>query len=349
MNRHRRSLSAHQPSRRPATGRPSSFALRPFALSTCVLSLALVALATPARAFDATSVTLLSQAWPAGTESRIDDIGRGVGVVFSPDLSVRNNCRFYEALGFSCFQDANWENVLDALHRHNVLYPENRIHTLILETHGTNGNGAKLQISYTPTADRSYISAGALQQRLEPEGIDYVIISACNSGRLLRPEIYARLDPYNGDKLFLPPTCGIVDATEDFDAGRNSVTIVRPAESHIETTLVGRLAELAPATRRALLASAKAKGIKLPKEFAVSDLMVQMLTRDPRLRLVANSSVEEMSKEILTQDRSEANFKHFVSYLNRVSLHDSRGAAVPTAKTAAKRKKGAAGLKRAAR
>src|SRR5260221_6784120 len=355
MNRHRLNLSAFQPSSLRRRGRPSPFSPSPFALQAAPSPFALAAalavicfaLAMPARAFDATSVALLGQAWPAGTETRIDDIGRGVGVVFSPDLSVRNNCTFYEALGFACFQDANWENVLDALHRHNVLYPESRIHTLILETHGTNGNGAKLQISYAPTADRSYISAGALQQRLEPEGVDYVIISACNSGRLLRPEIYARLDPYNGDKLFLPPTCGIVDATDDFDAGRNSVTIVRPAESHIETTLVGRVAELAPATRRALLASAKAKGIKLPREFAVSDLMVQMLTRDRHLELVANTPVEEMSKVILTQNRSEANFKKFVSYMKTVALRDSRGAA-PLVKTAT-RKKGAAGVKRAAK
>ncbi len=317
-------------------------------LSALVCAALCLGLAAPARAFDDTSLALLAHAWPAGTGARIDDIGRGVGVVFSPDLSVRNNCRFYEALGFACFQDANWETVLDDLHRHNVLYPENRIHTLILETHGTNGNGAKLQISYSPTADRSYISVGALQQRLEPEGIDYVIISACNSGRLLRPEIYARLDPYNGDKLFLPPTCGIVDATDDFEAGRNVVTIVRPAESHIETTLVGRIAELAPATRRALLASAKAKGIKLPREFAISDLMVQMLTRDRRLKLVANTPVEEMSKEILTQDRSEENFKKFVTYMTAAGIRDSRGAA-PAAKTAAARRKAATGAKRASR
>lgn len=295
----------------------------------------LLALAMPALAFDDTSLRLLSHAWPAGTGPRIDDIGRGVGVVFSPDLSVRNNCRFYEALGFACFQDANWNSVLDDVHRHNALYPEQRIHTLILETHGTNGNGAKLQVSYAPTSDRSYISVGALQERLEPEGIDYVIISACNSGRLLRPEIYARLDPYNGDKLFLPPTCGIVDASDDFDAERSSVTIVRPAESHIETTLVGRVAELAPATRRALVASAKAKGIKLPKEFAISDMMVQMLTRDARVKLVAGTAVEEMSKVILAQDRSEQNFKKFVSYLNKVS---PRPATVTAAKATPKKK-----------
>lgn len=303
----------------------------------------LLTLALPALAFDDTSLRLLSHAWPSGTTPRIDDIGRGVGVVFSPDLSVRNNCRFYEALGFACFQDADWNSVLDDLHRHNALYPEQRIHTLILETHGTNGNGAKLQVSYAPTSDRSYISVGALQERLEPEGIDYVIISACNSGRLLRPEIYARLDPYNGDKLFLPPTCGIVDASDDFEADRSSVTIVRPAESHIETTLVGRIAELAPATRRALAASAKEKGIKLPKEFAISDMMVQMLTRDARVKLVAGTAVEEMSKVILAQDRSEQNFKKFVFYLNKVSPRP----AVVTASKAAPKKKAVSPVKRA--
>ncbi len=75
--------------------------------------------------------------------------------------------------------------------------------------------------------------------------------------------------------------------------------------------------------------------------------MVQMLTRDRHLKLVANTPVEEMSKVILTQDRSEANFKKFVSYMKTVALRDSRGAA-PAVKTAT-RKKGAAGVKRAAK
>jgi hypothetical protein len=295
------------------------------------------ALAGPAFGLDPTGIRLLSQAWPSGTPARIDEIGRGIGVVFSPDLSVRNNCRFYEALGFACFEDANWQRVLDAVHRRNVLYPENRINTLVLETHGTNGNGAKLQAAYAATADRSYISVGALQEHLEPDGIDYVIISACNSGRLLRPEIYARLDPYNGDKLFLPPTCGIVDASESFEPERSSVTVLTPQASHIETTLVGRIAELAPATRQALAASAKAKGLRLPKEFAISDMMVQMMLRDPHLKLAANQYVDKFSKEILPQDNSERNFRRFVAYLNRV-------AAGPGA-----RKKGVGGRKLAAK
>jgi hypothetical protein len=288
-----------------------------------LLAVLLVALAATAGTYDDTSARLLSLAWPGATAARIGEVGHGIGVVFSPDLSVRDNCRFYETLGFACFEESDWWRVIDDVHRHNVLYPENRIHTLVLETHGTNGNGAKLQVSYSPTADLSYISVGALQERLEPEGVYNVIISACNSGRLLRPEIYARLDPNNGDKLFLPPTRGIINASSDFDARRSRVMILTPRASHIETTLVGRIAELHPATRRVLLATAKAKFITLPKEFAISDMMVQMITRDPHLRLAAGQSVDRLSEEIASEDRSEVNFKRFVTYLDAVAARQN--------------------------
>jgi hypothetical protein len=169
---------------------------------TILLTLLLL-LGTRAATADHEGLRLLGTAWPEATVPRVSEIGRGVGVVFSPDLSVAGNCRFYQALGFACFQDADWSRVLDQIHRHNVAHPDRRIYTLVLETHGTNGNGLKLQKGYAPTAERSYISVGALQERLEPEGVFYVIISACNSGRLLRPYIYTELDPYNGDRLFL--------------------------------------------------------------------------------------------------------------------------------------------------
>src|SRR5207249_11788653 len=113
-----------------------------------------------------------------------------------------------------------------AIHQQAVIQPERRVYTHGSETNGTNGNGLKLQSSYAHTAERSYIAAGALQERLEPEGIYYVIISACNSGRLLRPYIRNELDPYNGDRLFLPATCGIVSASEGFDGSRSAVTLV---------------------------------------------------------------------------------------------------------------------------
>jgi hypothetical protein len=270
-------------------------------------------------AADNSSLLLLDRAWPDVASHRVSEIGRGVGVVFSPDLSVAGNCRFYESLGFACFQDAGWEKVLDDVHRHNVLYPERRIFTLILETHGTNGNGLKLQTSYDPDASRSYISAGALQQRLEPEGIYYVIISACNSGRLLRPSIYNQLDPNNGDKLFLPATKGIVNASPDFVASRSAVMIITPESSHIETTLAGKIAELSPSARRAITESAKSLGILPPTDFAVSDMMTAMLTRDAQLQLSSGSYVDELSRDAASIDRSEQLFAKFVRFVNVVA------------------------------
>jgi hypothetical protein len=281
--------------------------------------LLILCFARPASAIDIASAGLLNHAWPNVASTRISDIGRGIGVVFSPDLSVDDNCRFYQSLGFACFQGADWEKVLDDVHRYNVLYPERRIFTLVLETHGTNGNGLKVQTSYDPDAERSYVSAGALQQKLEPEGIYYVIISACNSGRLLRPSIYNQLDPNNGDKLFLPATKGIVNASPDFIASRSAVTIITPQSSHIETTLVGKVAELSPASRRAITESARTLGIVPPKEFAVSDMMVAMLTRDPQLRLDSGTYVDELSRDTAPVDRSEQLFTKFVRFVNRVA------------------------------
>jgi len=290
--------------------------------------------ALPAFALDDTSLTLLNHAWPNVHVAKISEIGSGIGVVFSPDLSVPNNCDFYRSIGFACFQDANWSHVLDPIHEHNTLFPEHRISTLVLETHGTNGNGLKLQESYDPEAKRSYISVGALQERLEPEGIYYVIISACNSGRLLRPSIYKSLDPNNGDKLFLPATCGIINASDPFDPTQSPVMIITPQSSHIETTVVGATKELPVATRRAILAAAKAQWVKPPVEFAVSDMMAQMITRDPKLELAANTYVDRLSRQMTTEDRSELLFRKFLTYLNAVTAREH-----PTATKVATKKK----------
>ena len=294
-----------------------------------LMALLLICSTRAASGLEQSSLHLLNSAWPDPPPAKVSEIGRGIGVVFSPDLSVAGNCRFYQSLGFACFQDADWSRVLDAIHRHNVLYPERRIYTLVLETHGTNGNGLKLQASYSPTAERSYIAVGALQERLEPDGIYYVIISACNSGRLLRPYIRNELDPYNGDRLFLPAMCGIVNATEGFDGSRSAVTLVTPESSHIETTLVGSVKELAPRVRQRIAAAAKALHITPPTQFAVSDMMVQMMTRDSRLQLAANHYVDELSPEIQPVDRSEQLFRRFVKYLNAVATRE--GASVKVA------------------
>ena len=269
---------------------------------------------------------LLARAWPYEPYARLTELGSGVAVVFSPDLSVPGNCRFYEALGFACFDDADWSRVLDGIHEHNLREPERAIRTLVLETHGTNGNGLKLQRSYDPAAERSYISAGALQERLEPEGVRYILISACNSGRLLRSSIYRTLDPNPGDKLFLPPTCGIISATSRFDPAQSRVAIITPASSHIEMTLVGSVRELAPATRRLLARSAQAAGTGLPAQFAVSDLMMQILTHDRRLALRIGAGVDALSRTKNAGDVSERLFRALVRRLNGLGRREQRAA-----------------------
>ena len=279
------------------------------------------ALALPGRAVDTNA--LISDAWPHDDATRLSQIGHGVGVVFSPDLSVPGNCRFYQSLGFACFQDADWTRVLDDIRTHNIFHPENRVRTLVLETHGTNGNGLKLQRSYDPKADRSYISVGALQEHLEPDGIRYIIISACNSRRLLRPNIYRTLDPNPGDKLFLPPTCGIVNADADYDMTRSKIVIATPSASHIETTLVGNIRELAPVTRRVVAYAASLNGVKPPAQFAISDIMMEMLLHDSRLELQTGEAVDELSKEIRAQDEDEKLYTSFVAYVNSIGAKDA--------------------------
>jgi len=287
--------------------------------ATLVLGLFLVAVTAQAARTD----MLLARAWPAAPYASLSNIGTGVGIVFTPDLSVSGNCRFYQALGFACFESADWLEVLGDIHAYNMDHPGSRIRTLILETHGTNGHGLKLQKGKKPEDDRSYISVGALQEWVEPVGVRHIIISACNSGRLLRPEIYLKLNREPGDELFLPANLGIIDATDAFDPSRTRVTVITPVASHIENTLVGAIRELAPATRTALTAAAKENGIKLPKQFAVSEILIQMMLRDPDLQLAAGHHVEELSKEQTSQETSERIFKAFVDHLNYVASRDA--------------------------
>jgi hypothetical protein len=275
-------------------------------------------------AFAEKAEVLLAKAWPSAPYAKLEEVGAGVGIVFSPDLSVKDNCSFYQALGFACFDSPDWLQILSEIHAHNISKPGRKIRTLILETHGTNGHGLKVQTGKKEKDDRSYISVGALQEWLEPVGVKHIIISACNSGRLLRPEIYLKLNRETGDKLFLPATRGIIDATDFFDPKRNPITVITPGASQIETTLVGSLRELAPATREALQAAAKAHNVKLPAQFAVSEMFIQMMLRDKKLELRTGAWVEELSKTQTSPQASERIFNAFVAHLNYVSARDPR-------------------------
>lgn len=287
-------------------------------------------LANTAFAWDRTG-SLLARAWPAAPYAGIEHIGTGVGIIFSPDLSVSGNCAFYRTLGFACFESADWLQILGDIHSWNMEHPGNRIRTLILETHGTNGHGLRVQKGKKPDDDRSYISVGALQEWVEPVGVKHIIISACNSGRLLRPEIYLKLNRDPGDPLFLPPTLGVIDATDSFDPSRTKVTVITPASSHIENTLVGSLRELSPPARKAVTAAAKERGIKLPKQFAISEMLIMMMLRDPELQLHASDYTEELSKEQTSPEVSERIFKSFVTHLDTIAGRDSVQRASTTA------------------
>ena len=65
-----------------------------------LLVLALSFLAARVAPADTSTYRLLLHAWPGAQAKKVSEIGRGVGVVFSPDLSVPNNCNFYQTLGF---------------------------------------------------------------------------------------------------------------------------------------------------------------------------------------------------------------------------------------------------------
>lgn len=265
------------------------------------------------------TASLLARAWPAAPYAPLAEVGAGVGIVFSPDLSVKDNCRFYETLGFACFESADWMEIVTAIQRFNIEHPGRRVRTLLVETHGTNGHGLKVQTGKKRDDPRSYIAVAALQEMLEPVGVRHIILSACNSGRLLRPEIYRRLNRDPGDKLFLPATLGIVDATDDFDPQRSRVTVITPATSTIETTLVGSLRELAPRTREALQAAAESRRIVLPRQFAISEMLINMLLRSPSLRLRTGEHVEELSRIQTSPEASEKIFHSFVAHLDALA------------------------------
>lgn len=263
----------------------------------------------------------IPEAWPASVQiNRLSDIGRGKAVIFSPDFAESGNRQFYEKLGFLYIEDASWQKALYQIIAQNYWHPETRIETIFLETHGTNGHGLKLQAGVAPGARRSYISVGALQEKLEGLGVRLCVVGACNAGRLFRPEIYKTLNPRPGDPLFLPPTLGIVNASAKYDPARSKIMVVRRAESEIETTTDGDAFELSAAAREILGLARPTRDRTLRSlHFVVSNLLIQMLIHDPRLKLTASGYANAKSRSDLSDAESEALFDRFLSFINQVA------------------------------
>ena len=343
-----RRASGRTESINPNHSEPSSCRLRhPRSLSTALqyaVLITIVAGCAPAskvalaqqsgRATDGTSVANAStksiaipEAWPADAKiDRLSDIGRGKAVIFSPDFAESDNREFYEKLGFLYIEDASWLKALNQIIARNYWHPEDRIYTIIIETHGTNGNGLKLQQGPWTRAARSYISIGALQEKLDGGGVRLCVIGACNAGRLFRPEIYNKLNPQPHDRLFLPATLGIINASVEYDPLKSKMVVVRRAESELETTTDGDTSELSPIAREVLgLEQAETHvHVKRPLHFAVSNLLIQMLIHDPRLKLTSSGYANEKSRQDLSEEESDALFQRFLTYLNGVATRQNQ-------------------------
>jgi hypothetical protein len=274
------------------------------------------------------SITALD-IWPGDTHfNRLSEIGRGRGIIFSPDLSLPTNRRFYERLGFAYFEDADWRAVIRQVRAHNQQRPDERIEVLIVESHGTNGNGLKLQESHDPHARRSYISVGALQEKLEGNGVRLCVITACNAGRLFQPQIYRALNKHTNDPLFLPATLGIINASPHYTPKPNSPRVVYPGKSDLETINYGETGEFAPVTRTLLgvetdernqSSAQKSHGVG----FVISDILVQLLVHDPRLVLKTDGYVRELSRANFTNDESEELYQRFLALIDGIALSES--------------------------
>jgi hypothetical protein len=270
--------------------------------------------------------TATTEVWPRGARfERLAEIGRGKGIVFSPDFSVPENRRFYERLGFAYFEGADWRDVLARVRAYNRTHPERPIETLILEAHGTNGHGLKLQAGGAPKAPRSYVSVGGLQQQLAGAGVRLSVIAACNSGRLFRPEIYYTLDTHPGDPLFLPATRGVVNAAPGFRA--SDMRVLYPAASHLEAANEGYVREFAPRTIALLGGGPSAEKAIRPAgatdaRFVVSDALIGMLLNDPGLKLTAEGYVTEKSAGAFAAAESESLMQRFIALVNEVAARE---------------------------
>ncbi|MEW6731810.1 MAG: hypothetical protein AB1489_10825 [Acidobacteriota bacterium] len=239
----------------------------------------------------------------------LSEIGRGTAVVFSPDLARPANRTFYRRLGFLYIETADWFEVLEGLLNHNRHYPDRLVHTVIMETHGNWGHGLKLQMGKLPTDSRSYISLGALQERLAGSGIKRCIITACNAGRLLRPNIYYRLDERN----LLPARYGVINASPGYKAQLSDVRLLRRRESRMEMGNTIMVHELPPLLQKRLGLDDKRVG------FVVSDLFLQYVLRDARLRLTDIGYVVAISRQSLPTNASETLITRFLRLLTDVA------------------------------
>ena len=252
-----------------------------------------------------------SEIWPSGTRT-IRTLGEGIGIVFSPDLAPPGTCDFYERLGFACFADPSWEIVTRRVAERSCRNCRRRLSLIILEVHGSGGNGLKLQDGNEAKSGRSYASLGALQERFGAAGVRYCVIGACNSRRLSRERISRELALEN-DRLTLPATLGVLNAKPASPA-TPALTFITREESRFETLIQAGTNDLTRRVRAALGFAPRARA-----SFVVSDLLVQLLINDPALHLQQASPGETVNRQGISDAEGERLILLFSRYLTSLT------------------------------
>jgi hypothetical protein len=245
--------------------------------------------------------------------ARLKKLGERRAIVFSPDFAASGNRQLYEGLGFVYLESADWRWVLKEIMRVNRSRTDGSIREIFFETHGSNGNGLKLQQSQLRLAPRSYISLGALQEHLAAAGVDRAILGACNTGRLYRPEIYRKLDMSVKDPTVLPATLGVVNASPKFNPSTSPVELIRRTDSRLEQTSEGQYRELPASVRRALDLPASTK------PYTVSNMFIQTIMKDDRLQVTSRGYVRKISKDTESEPDNEAIFQSFLKFLDDIA------------------------------
>jgi hypothetical protein len=241
----------------------------------------------------------------------LEEIGKGTAVVFSPDLARPANAKFYRGLGFFYIETADWLEAIEQILAYNQEGAGQPIQTVIMETHGNQGHGLKLQTGKDPGENRSYISLGAIQELLAGSGVRHCILTACNSGRLLRPSIYYKLDQTE----LLPASYGVINASPGYDAKTSDVRLLRRRESKLEMVNTVLVSELPGSVRDYL-------GLNdLQIHFVLSDLFMQYVLRDPRMHLTDIGYTNRFSKDAPTPNQSENLISKFLSVLDQVAAN----------------------------
>ncbi|HKQ75932.1 MAG TPA: hypothetical protein VJ810_19715 [Blastocatellia bacterium] len=251
------------------------------------------------------------------SSTSLKKLGERRAIVFSPDFAASGNRRLYEGLGFMYWETANWRVVLKEIKQFNIAKPEAALREIFLETHGSNGHGLKLQESELRSAPRSYISLGALQEHLGEAGVESAILTACNTGRLYRPEIYKKLNLSVKDPTVLPATLGVINASAKFKPSSSQVKLIRRTDSRIEQTSEGHYYELPAAVRHAL---------DLPPSsmtFTVSNMFIQMIVKDDQLELTSSGYVRKISDSTESDLVNESIFQSFLKFLDDLATEQS--------------------------